>query len=103
MWVETPASQAQSGGFRCLQCCPVHCQETVDRINAQLQATLRIGALVLSSLCTLILLVGGMMYSMKFDGRVLPLPIPAEFIWAIVLSPWCGEGIGKLVGMAKSK
>jgi hypothetical protein len=61
---------------------------------------LRIGALWLSAISFIILLCAHIVYAFEFDGKIMPLP-SSEMVYAVLLAPWCGEGIGRLLGMAK--
>ena len=93
--------EAKNGG-RCLRACPIHCAETVESINAHVQARLRIGALWLSAVSVIILLFAHIIYAFVYHGEVLPMPM-AQVVWAIVVSPWIGEGAAKIVTIAKGK
>ncbi len=82
---------------RCNSTCPVCCQESLDELNARLDAPLRVGALILSGLLTAGLLYA-YCYSFIILGKILPIP---DLIWPIIAAPWCGAGMNKLIEMAK--
>lgn len=97
---QTSASNGGQGGAICVNACSVHCNKnTIELINAHLMVSLRLGALALSAIVFIIFECANIKYAFQFEGRSLPLPCPPEMFWAIVLAPWMGEGVVRLIGL----
>jgi hypothetical protein len=91
-------SAAALPAARCNRSCPLCCTENLEELRARADASLRAKALLLSAICVIMLLAGHIVYVFQSRGQSLPIP---EIVWVVCLAPWCGEGIGKIVGIIK--
>lgn len=67
------------------------CDE-VELIKANSEAQLRSHALILSSVCTILIVIAQIYFS--YINKVLVIP---DILWVIVLSPWVGIGSAKAI------
>lgn len=67
------------------------CDE-VELIKANSEAQLRSHALVLSSVCTILIVIAQIYFS--YINKTLVIP---DILWVIVLSPWVGIGSAKAI------